>query len=90
MSVHGQNTIAIADAKENFVSIKESLSKIFQDINTMLQSKNDDGYLPYASNISNRNYYWIFSRRGYEILPRMQQTFKYSCMHCKNDKNDKG
>lgn len=39
MSLHGQTTIAIVDAKENFVSIKESFAEIFQEINALLEKK---------------------------------------------------
>lgn len=56
MSLHGQTSIAIVDAKENFVSIKESFVDFFQKINALLETKNDDGYVPYTSNLTNKNY----------------------------------
>lgn len=39
MSLHGQTTIAIVDAKENFVSIKESFQKFFRKLTHFLKQK---------------------------------------------------
>lgn len=56
MSVYSQTTIAVADAKKNFVLIKESFAKNFHEINALLETKNNKGYFPFTSNITNINY----------------------------------
>lgn len=88
MSLHGQTTIAIVDAKENFVSIKESFAEIFQEINALLETKNDDGYVPYTSNLTNENYRLEFFLGGdmkfsLTVLGMSAANSKFSCIYCK-------
>lgn len=94
MSLHGQTTIAIVDAKENFVSIKESFAEIFQEINALLETKNDDGYVPYTSNLTNENYRLEFFLGGdmkflLTVLGLNAANSKFSCIYCKIEKNDR-
>lgn len=94
MSLHGQTTIAIVDAKENFVSIKESFAEIFQEINALLETKNDDGYVPYTSNLTNENYRLEFFLGGdmkflLTVLGLNAAKSKFSCIYCKIEKNDR-
>ena len=92
MSMHGQHTLAIVDAKENFISIKESFQDIFTDINKLLSQKDTNGFIPYK--VNGKEYLLeIFLGGDMKFLLTMlgmnAANAKYACIYCKVEKSSR-
>ncbi|CAC5380027.1 unnamed protein product [Mytilus coruscus] len=93
MSVSGQHTLAIVDGKEDFISIQESLSDIFKDINSLLAKRNEIGYIPYQSSSGQKYLLELFLGGDMKFLlislGLNAANANFACLYCKIEKKNR-
>lgn len=85
MSLHGQTTIAIVDAKENLFQLKNSLQKFFRNLMHYLKQKMMKAICPTLQTLQIKLQTMNFLLT---VLGMNAANSKFSGIYCKIEKND--
>jgi len=92
-SSHGQHTIGIVNASENYICISESFSDIFNEINEIMGTS-INGEIPFECSNGKTYYHELFLGGDMKFLLTAlglnAANSKYSCLYCKIDKYSRG
>lgn len=92
MSNSGQHTLAIVSADESYISIKDSFSNIFDDINDIIKTKRNDEIIYTKSSGRQFNLELFLGGDMKFLLLALglnAANSKYACRYCKIPKEDR-